>query len=64
MKHFFDLLETAIQDRLILIPKPGVTPEFELPNIIANQQIDGFPQLFFEKLRVKTHFGENFLDII
>ncbi|MBX2967909.1 MAG: hypothetical protein KF803_00935 [Cyclobacteriaceae bacterium] len=60
----FSQLETAIQDRLVLIPKPGITPMFELPDVIANQQVDGLSQLFFKKLGVKTHFGEYFLDII
>lgn len=64
MKQNLSYYKTAIQDRLVLIPKPGVTPMFELPDVIANQQVDGLSQLLFKELGVKTHFGEYFLDII
>jgi hypothetical protein len=48
----------------VFVPKPAVTPGFEVVDFIRYQQSDSFSKLFLEKKSVKTHFCEHSFDII
>lgn len=56
--------KTAVQDRLMLLRKAGITPSLEFVDLFGDQHPDRLPQLFFEESGVKTHFGEHSFDII
>jgi hypothetical protein len=56
--------KTTVQNRLMLLPKAGITPSFEFVDLFRYQHSDSFSQLFFKETRVKTHFCEHSFDII
>ena len=43
-----DYHEATVKNCLVLIPKPGITPVFEVFDLVANQQFDGFSKLLFK----------------
>ena len=59
-----DCHKAPVKDGFMLIPKPGVTPVFEVVDFISHQNPDSLSELFFKQQSVKTHFGEYSFDIV
>ncbi|HEY0745049.1 MAG TPA: hypothetical protein VGD40_26470, partial [Chryseosolibacter sp.] len=56
--------ETAIENRFMLLSKPGVTPVPQFTDLICYQHLDSLTELLLEQESVKTHFGEHSFDIV